>query len=193
MNSVSRAFSIVLAIAVVFSASPAFTRAPLPDRGGSGISAARIHTAAVAAAPLGFQLFCMRTPQHCAASGSSEVLMSPELLNVLSMVTRSVNASIVPRVRPVQTWELGARIGDCKDYVLNKRHRLIELGVPAGALRVAIGYTARGEGHTVLVVRTSQGDLVLDNLNNHVRAWNETGHQLVAMSSSNPRQWQEIR
>lgn len=192
MRFVLRPFSAILIFAMVLSASLGFARDAQPDRG-LALSASRIQTAATAAPPLGFQLFCMRTPEHCTASARDEVAMSPELINILSSVNRSVNASITPRVRPVQTWELGARAGDCKDYVLNKRHRLIGMGVPAGALRIAIGYTAWGEGHTVLVVRTSAGDLVLDNLDSQIRGWDETGHQLVAMSSSDPRQWRQVR
>lgn len=56
------------------------------------------------------------------------------------------------------------RRGDCEDYVLEKRLRLIEAGVPAGALSIATAISPRVGRHAVLLVRTSRGDLVLDNL-----------------------------
>ncbi|MCD7059672.1 transglutaminase-like cysteine peptidase [Pelagibacterium xiamenense] len=193
MKRASRLLSVALATAIAFTSGYATALAPQPGRTGITASASRIETAGSAATPLGFQLFCLRTPEHCSSGGGAQVRMSAPLMNALASVNRAVNRAITPRVRPDQTWELGSRIGDCKDYVLNKRHRLIEMGVPASALRVAIGYTSWGEGHTVLVVRTTEGDFVLDNLTNEVRAWNETGHRLIAMSSSNPRRWQAIR
>lgn len=154
--------------------------------------AARIATAAPTSAPVGLQVFCLGNAHHCASSSTNVVEMSQDLMAVLNRVNGSVNRSIRPRARATQVWELGARSGDCKDYSLNKRAQLIAYGVPAGALRIAIGYTARGEGHAVLVVRTSAGDLVLDNLTNQIKPFHQTGHRLIAISTGDLRKWNTI-
>ncbi|GGA36351.1 transglutaminase-like cysteine peptidase [Pelagibacterium lentulum] len=158
----------------------------------SSSPAAQIKTAAPTAAPVGLQVFCLGNAHHCTSSNVSVVEMSQDLMAMLNRVNGSVNRSIRPRVRSTQVWELGARSGDCKDYSLNKRAQLVALGVPAGALRIAIGYTARGEGHAVLVVRTSAGDLVLDNLTNQIKPFHQTGHRLIAISNGDLRKWNTI-
>lgn len=55
-----------------------------------------------------------------------------------------------------------AGAGDCDDYALTKRRRLIEEGLPWQCLSPAI-CKIQGEGHAVLLCRTTKGPLVLDN------------------------------
>lgn len=151
----------------------------------------RIATSGSATPPLGLQIFCLRTPSFCSGA-AAELKLDAATQAMLSSVNRSVNASIQPQVRRAQTWQLGASAGDCKDYAMNKRAALIARGVPAGALRLAVGFTSRGEGHAVLVVRTNQGDLVLDNLTSEIMPANRTGLRLVSMSSPDLRRWHRI-
>jgi len=73
----------------------------------------------------------------------------------------------------------GAR-GDCEDFALVKRRLLIEQGIPAGALSLAIVRTRFNEDHAVLVVATRQGDFVLDNLAFKVRPWQKTRYYWVS-------------
>jgi len=73
----------------------------------------------------------------------------------------------------------GAR-GDCEDFALEKRRVLIEHGVPAGSLSIAIVKTRQGEEHAVLVVTTDAGDYVLDNLTYDVRPWRRTGYTWIS-------------
>lgn len=63
--------------------------------------------------------------------------------------------------------------GDCEDYVLAKRRALIEAGVAPNALSIAIVRTRRGETHAVLLVATTEGELVLDNLSPWVLRWDQ--------------------
>jgi predicted transglutaminase-like cysteine proteinase len=70
--------------------------------------------------------------------------------------------------------------GDCEDFALEKRRMLIEHGVPAGALSIAIVKTRQGEEHAVLVVTTDAGDYVLDNLTFDVRPWRRTGYTWIS-------------
>lgn len=69
----------------------------------------------------------------------------------------------------------GAR-GDCEDYVLAKREALIEAGVSADALSIALVETRWGEAHAVLLVTTDRGEYVLDNLTPWVVRWDRTDY-----------------
>ena len=62
-------------------------------------------------------------------------------------------------------------------------------GLPASALRIAYTHTRRGEPHAVLVVKTSQGDYVLDNLTNSIKTLRASGYNIRSMSSPNPTRW----
>lgn len=182
-----------LALSLTLATSHALAQTARPsDNAAQSGSDMRITTSSATAAPLGLQIFCMTSPTHCAASPAAQVEMDANLMGVLNSVNRSVNASIRPQRRPTQVWTVGARVGDCKDYAMNKRAQLIARGVPAGALRLAIGFTARGEGHAVLVVRSNAGDYVLDNLTSQIKPFNQTGHTFVAMSSNDPKRWNTI-
>lgn len=80
--------------------------------------------------------------------------------------------------------------GDCEDYVLAKRRALIEEGVDAAALSIAIVRTRRGEQHAVLLVATSEGEQVLDNLTPWVLPWREAPYEwLERQAPGQPRIW----
>src|SRR5690606_7936840 len=93
-----------------------------------------------------------------------------ETMTILKRVNARVNAAIQPRNDGgADVWNASATSGDCEDYVLAKRRALIKAGIPASSLRIAYVKTRKGVGHAILVVRTSKGDFVLDNLNKSVR------------------------
>lgn len=80
--------------------------------------------------------------------------------------------------------------GDCEDYAITKRHKLIAQGWPIRSLRLAVARTAWGEGHAVLVVKTSDGDLVLDNLTSAIKPFQKSGLRFLKIQSEdNPRMW----
>jgi predicted transglutaminase-like cysteine proteinase len=62
----------------------------------------------------------------------------------------------------------GRRRGDCEDYVLLKRARLIAEGVPVRALSIALADTPWGARHAVLLVAAEGEEFVLDNLTSRV-------------------------
>jgi predicted transglutaminase-like cysteine proteinase len=142
------------------------------------------------AAPLAFQLFCLKSPNECKAGGRMSIDLTSENLSELHRVNRLVNRSIRPQHDPkVDVWAMGPKSGDCKAYTLTKRQHLIQAGFPASALRIAVTRTQNGEGHAVLVVRTSSGDRILDNRTNSIRTWAEADLELLKMSTSNPMIW----
>jgi hypothetical protein len=79
--------------------------------------------------------------------------------------------------------------GDCEDFQLLKRKRLIESGLPRRVLRMAVVLDQKGEGHAVLMVRTTAGDLVPDNKTSAVLPWRETSYRLVKRESQNGLAW----
>ncbi|MEX1179733.1 MAG: transglutaminase-like cysteine peptidase [Cucumibacter sp.] len=162
------------------------------QRSSAGGSVSRISTGQSTAAPVGFLIFCVKYPSYCRGGGASQVVMTDQLMTLLSSVNRTVNRLIRARNERRDTWEINVRVGDCEDFVLAKRAKLIAAGVPASALRIATARTRSGVGHAVLVVRTSSGDLVLDNLSSRIREWNRTGLVWIAMSGANPRRWSTI-
>lgn len=146
--------------------------------------------AALTNAPLGYQLMCLQHPSECRGGGAAAVQADMDLIGKLRHVNSLVNRSIRPRNdRGLDTWSLNVASGDCEDYVLAKRHKLIELGVPASSLRIAAVKTRSGQGHAILVVNTDQGKLVLDNMNSAIRPLEATGYRVVHMQSANPASW----
>lgn len=140
--------------------------------------------------PLAYQLFCLQNPSECKAGGSGEIAADSALMSKLTRVNVAVNTSMTPRNDPHgDVWTVGASVGDCEDYALNKRHALVKLGVPASALRMAVVLTPSGDGHAVLIVHTVRGDYVLDNLTNAIRPFEQTGLHMVSMAGANPDDW----
>lgn len=147
-------------------------------------------TQTAAVTPLAMQFFCAKHRSECANNGgASQVTMTPNLMAVLKQVNGHVNRTIRPSRDTADVWELNPTSGDCEDYVLTKRSALIRQGVSAGALRIAYTHTRRGEPHAVLVVKTSQGDYVLDNLTNTIKTLRASGYNIRSISSPNPMRW----
>ena len=141
-------------------------------------------------APLGYQLMCLKTPQECQGGGKSSVEATAEVMATLKRVNARVNSAIAPRNDgAADVWTASATAGDCEDYVMAKRRALIKAGLSPSALRIAYVKTRRGEGHAILVVKTSKGDFVLDNINRSVRPLSQSGYRIVSISGANPQQW----
>jgi len=150
-----------------------------------------------ALAPLQFVKFCMNYGTECEHDTVADQQIPPSGERASAMlreVNHSVNDAITPIQKPtnplLRHWTLSPAAGDCNGYAVTKRHRLIEMGWPKSALRLAVVLIAGGQGHLVLVVRMSDGDVVLDNLSSSVRPWNAAGYQWISMQSgSDPRFW----
>ena len=141
--------------------------------------------------PLGYQLMCLKYPERCQGGGSSTLVLSNSAMATLAGVNASVNAAIRPRADPGGTdvWSVDVSVGDCEDYAMTKREHLIAAGLPASALRIAYVKTRSGEDHAVLVIHSSRGDLVLDNLTPLIKPLSQTGLRLISISGANPLRW----
>ena len=110
-------------------------------------------------------------------------------------VNSAINSAIVPREDPARsrTWEVNPPAGDCNDYAVSKRSELLQAGLSTKAVRLAVAMTPQGIGHTVVVVRTTDGDMVLDNRTYAIKRWDKTDLVwLKVESSTNPKQWDSL-
>jgi predicted transglutaminase-like cysteine proteinase len=160
-----------------------------------------------AGAPFAHTRFCLRYPDECRKPGNdrynidaSTVYLSPAMRGAIKTVNTLVNARIEPRrqseTAATEDWVINPAVGDCNDYAVTKRHMLIKKGVPARALRLTEVSLKSGEHHLVLIVRTNEGDLVLDNLEWKIRtvAQANADFRWVRMESAqNPLFWTTIR
>ena len=80
--------------------------------------------------------------------------------------------------------------GDCEDYVLLKRRMLMQAGWPREALLITVVRDKKGDGHAVLTVKTDKGDFILDNQEEQILLWSDTGYRFVKrQSQTNPNIW----
>jgi len=83
-------------------------------------------------------------------------------------INSKVNASVTCKTDLEQFgvpefWQEAGKFGDCEDYALLKRHRLIESGFARKDLHLACCWDETGAYHCVLLCRTDKGWFVLDN------------------------------
>ncbi|WP_188410375.1 transglutaminase-like cysteine peptidase [Agaricicola taiwanensis] len=146
------------------------------------------------AAPFAFLKFCARNPAECAMDGPhvSARETGDTLWRDLESVNASVNRKIAPKndVAGRDLWELAPNQGDCEDYALTKRSRLIAKGWSPRILTLAIAMAPGYGPHVVLVARTSSGDYLLDNLVSEIRPWHQANYYFISrQSTDNPRHW----
>ncbi len=147
--------------------------------------------------PYGFVRFCESNPQECVVTSSADARFeaTPERLSELDEVNRGVNHEIEPATDMEiygvpEYWTLPTTRGDCEDYALLKRHRLIQRGWPSAAMLITVVRDEKNDGHAVLTARTSQGDFILDNKIDIVRLWNQTPyHYVMRQSYMDPKVW----
>jgi predicted transglutaminase-like cysteine proteinase len=149
--------------------------------------------------PFAHILFCARNPAECRDNnGESVVSLTPERLKELSALNRKVNRSIRGRNDNEfnlngDLWEVNVKSGDCEDFALTKRSKLLSMGWSSRALRIAKAHTRSGEGHAVLIVRTDRGDLVLDNRFNNIKSFDKTDLRLeMIQSEADPLVWYNL-
>ena len=151
-------------------------------------------------APFQHVRFCLRYPAECKPSSAAQrIELDVQTMQLLDRVNRDVNLSITPKVKTYDAdladgWTIGPDRGDCNDYAVTKRHNLIAIGLPSGALRLSVIKTPSGVGHLLLVVATTNGDMVLDNLTSTIRPWQITEYRwLKIQSATDPRLWNEVK
>ena len=148
--------------------------------------------------PIGWVQFCQDRPWECRVEPTEarDVDYTPDAQRELERVNRYVNERIKPltdleQYGVIEKWTYPeSGYGDCEDYVLLKRRMLIQLGWPRSALLVTVVRDRKGEGHSVLTVRTNRGEFILDNQVEPILPWADTGYQFTKrQSQSDPNIW----
>jgi predicted transglutaminase-like cysteine proteinase len=128
------------------------------------------------------------------------IIVTRQVWSTLNRINRGVNR----RVRPVSdranygeadVWALplsgdGRGRGDCEDYVMEKRHQLLQAGFPMRALSIALVRTRWNDTHAVLLVETDEGALALDSFTGWVTPWWKLDYQwIMRQSPKNASTW----
>lgn len=195
MSSSSSALGLRLLAAIAICLGSAWTAQAAP------VASAMV-TGGVTSQPIGHYDFCKTNRAECAIRPADQtpVRMTGALWAQLARVNAAVNAAVQPMndidiYGKDEVWTYPAQgVGDCEDYVLEKRRRLHRLGVSLSNLLITVVRKPDGEGHAVLTVRTSNGDFILDNLTDKVRPWDETGYRfLKRQATDHTGRWVSIR
>lgn len=141
--------------------------------------------------PIGHFEFCKKNTPECRIKSKAvpALMGGQKTFALIKAVNERVNAAILPETDAAvygkdEVWAYPAVAGDCEDYVLLKRRILMNRGISPANLLITVVRKPDGEGHAVLTVRTKSGDFVLDNLNDDVKAWDETGYRFLKRQSS---------
>jgi predicted transglutaminase-like cysteine proteinase len=165
-------------ILIALTAAFVFTNVSVQDASAFSLgSLSRSRATDTSTAPLAFQLFCLKNPLECRRSRRSVVAYTPRIRSLLATVNAQVNRSIRPRHEQGDTWSINPAYGDCDDYAMTKRHKLLRAGIPASALKIAVVRTRRGEGHAILIVKTTAGEFALDNIRKSIVPRHRTGYR----------------
>jgi predicted transglutaminase-like cysteine proteinase len=153
-------------------------------------------------APMAYTRFCLRYKGECLARPpiifrSALRPMTGDRWGELHAVNIQVNRAIRYQnslnAAPLEQWTIAPKHGICNDYAVTKRHELMRLGWPRRALLLAEVATAGSVNHTVLVVRTSEGDVVLDSMTPAIRRWSATSYRWIRIQSpDHPRLWAKV-
>ncbi|MDA9508710.1 hypothetical protein XI09_29545 [Bradyrhizobium sp. CCBAU 11386] len=189
-----------IAAAAIVIASPAAHAGLLGAPIGLLSAIQRIKFEAPALAPMAHTIFCLRYEDECRARllfRGGPILLTEARWADLKDVNLAVNRAIIPERNELglagETWLIDPERGDCNDYAVTKRHRLLKRGWPARTLLLGEVVIPSGEHHLVLLVRTKSGDLVLDNLTPQIRPWSRAPYRWVRIQSpGNPRYWTTV-
>ena len=153
---------------------------------------------AYARPPIGWVEFCIENPRECDGKSleARDVVLTTAAWKDLQRINKWVNEQI-KQMTDLDHWGVVERwsypddgYGDCEDYVLLKRRMLMQAGWPRQALLITVVRDLKGEGHAVLTVKTDKGEFVLDNQDEEVRLWSETGYRYVKrQSQADPNLW----
>ena len=143
--------------------------------------------------PIGWVQFCSERenrkdcelPQLKSANAELDERRWRELLAINAKVNRDIEP-----VTDMDHWGVAEKWsyptdgkGDCEDYVLEKRKRLMDAGWLRQSLLITVVRDKKGDGHAVLTVKTDRGDFILDNQEQKVKLWTDTGYKFIKRQS----------
>jgi len=145
-----------------------------------------------------YQEFCQRNPDECKISEPSIIELTTKTKNLILDVNTAVNFEIRFVLDKIQydkeefwTYPISG-MGDCEDFALEKRLRLTKLGIPRGALKIAIVQNRKMfTSHALLLVETTQGTYALDRFTNEVLLWYQLPYNFEARERPDGR-WERF-
>jgi predicted transglutaminase-like cysteine proteinase len=148
----------------------------------------------------GWIRFCEQYPAECAVDLSEPAMiqLTAKDWRALNRVNQQVNSEIKAKTDMdhwgvEDIWDLAEDgYGDCEDYQLVKRKRLVEAGYPRRALRMTVVIDEEGAGHAVMMVRTNRGDFILDNKRNAILPWHKTGYTYIKREGDEGMAWASL-
>lgn len=151
--------------------------------------------------PIGHYEFCKINPSECTPNGKDRgpMVLTREGWQKILEINYDVNQAIAPltdmEINGVEEkWSYPDTVGDCEDYVLLKRRKLIENGFSPSNLLITVVLQPSGAGHAVLTVRTDRGDFILDNMRDKVLLWSDTEYTyLKRQSTENSGRWVKLQ
>lgn len=166
------------------------------------VAGASMATSGRTSQPIGHYEFCKSRPGECSIRPAD--LKPARLTDAAWTAIVQVNRRVNKAVKPMTDLEIYGKdevwaypdkgVGDCEDYVLEKRRQLSRHGFSLANLLVTVVRKADGEGHAVLTVRTDKGDYILDNLTDRVELWNARPYRYVKRQAvSDTGFWVDIK
>ncbi|MET1415645.1 transglutaminase-like cysteine peptidase [Roseibium sp. HPY-6] len=144
--------------------------------------------------PNGFSAFCQNHKSDCGKAGRLDMISKDEWKDTLVEINTQVNRGtryVLDRYLH-DHWKAADGVGDCEDYAIEKRPKLIAAGIPASSMRYAF-VENKGEPRIVLIVRTDDGDRVLDMNTDTIYPANKTAFKWLSIQSRwNPRKWLKV-
>ena len=148
----------------------------------------------------GWIRFCEQNPAECAVDPDepTTIDLTAKHWQTLNRVNQQVNGAIKAKTDMdhwgvEDIWDFAEDgYGDCEDYQLVKRRRLVEAGFPRRALRMTVVIDEEGAGHAVMMARTNRGDFILDNKRNAVLPWNKTGYVYIKREGDQSSAWASL-
>lgn len=148
--------------------------------------------------PYGWVDFCSRYAGECQDDDRAPqpIRLTAAAMKTIQEINVAVNHEIaavsdLAHWGVVDQWDIPTDgRGDCEDFALLKRKRLMQAGFPRQALLMTVVKETNGEGHAILTVKTDQGEFALDNLDDAVKPWRQTPYRFVKrQSESNQNVW----
>jgi predicted transglutaminase-like cysteine proteinase len=181
-----------------FAAAALAASLAIPQAKAAGEHPIFISVGGAARAPIGWIEFCSEYTPECDTKPleARDVVLNATTWKDMARINRWVNDKIKP-ITDLEHWGVVERwnypddgYGDCEDYVLLKRRMLMQAGWPRQALLITVVRDKRGDGHAVLTVKTDRGEYILDNQNEEILLWTETGYRFVKRQSQrDPNVW----
>jgi predicted transglutaminase-like cysteine proteinase len=149
---------------------------------------------------VGWVRFCEQNPAECTVDPSEPAMieLTAKDWQALNRINQQVNGAIEAKTDNdhwgvEDVWDLAEDgYGDCEDYQLVKRRRLVEAGFPRRALRMTVVIDEEGAGHAVMMVRTNRGDFILDNKRNAILPWHKTGYVYIKREGDEGMAWASL-